>query len=203
MGKDSTLPNSDILKLVVGEHNATAGGNLANDPDPQFFKVGGKYVAITAAAPTAVEGADAVVLWLDQRGYITPHVETLLIDSFTTATGSATGTTVSGMGVFRDLDVILTVTLGTGTTPTLDFFLDSQLDGTNWTNSAHATQITGTGTRVLHLTKRDPAADVQGSGDVGAGTVRALGWGNTIRSRRDITGTAPSFSATIYLNGIG
>lgn len=194
MGSADIIPMGDAIKHVYGVHDGSA------DATPSVFKIGGKY----AAAPGTVGEGDAVILWLSRQGYLTPERQVLQLDSFTTATGSGVGTTLANIGAYKDADVMLDVTLGTGTSPTLDVYLDSQLDGTAWINIGHLTQIT-TATQVgVHITKRQSSGQVQGIGsDAGAGTIRALGWADNLRVRRSIGGTSPSFSALVWISLMG
>ncbi|MDP3064745.1 MAG: hypothetical protein Q8O40_16315 [Chloroflexota bacterium] len=128
----------------------------------------------------------------------------LLLDSFTTANGSATGTAAVGLAPYRDADVLVDVTVASGTAATLDVYLDSRLDGTGWSNLGRLTAITGTAKALIHLSKRQAAVEIAGGvSDAGAGTVRAIGWGDDLRVRRNITGTTPSFSARVWLNLFG
>ncbi len=128
----------------------------------------------------------------------------LLLDSFTTAAGSATGTIAVGLAPYKDADVLVDVTAAAGTAATLDVYLDSRLDGTSWSNLGRLTAITGTAKALVHLSKRQAAVEIPGGGsDAGAGTIRAIGWGDDLRIRRDITGTTPSFTARVWLSLIG
>lgn len=133
------------------------------------------------------------------------------LDSATTATSSATGTTTTGLGGFRSVDVYVRAGTITGTVSTLDLFVDSRLDGTNYVNVGHFSQIAsadaGTFDRVMRLVKQ-PGTPVEVTGlraDAGAGTVRNIGWGNDLRIRRDISGgtTSPTFSYTVTVICLG
>ena len=137
----------------------------------------------------------------------TPYI----LHSFTTAgsgaTGTATGTTRVGNQNFRDLDIYANVTFSQGAaTNTLIIYVDGRIDGTNFVNIGAFPAITTAGGHTVHLSKRAVAGgtttiDV----DAGLGTVRAVGWGDALRIRRQITGTATTqFSATIYItNQVG
>lgn len=187
---DRHQSEQDIVNLVRGIHGTAADGT------PTVFLVGGKYVA----QPVAVDGGDVVAAWLDAKGYINPHVEALTLIDFTTAGTNQTGSAVTGLGAFRDADVHVNVSAFTGTSPTLDVYADSRLDGTNWKNLARMTQMTGTGQFFLHLTKRQSGGEGTLTSDAGAGTIRAVGWGDDLRVRANIGGTSPSVSAVISVN---
>ena len=130
------------------------------------------------------------------------------LHGFTTAGSGATGTasgTVTGFANAKDLDIFVDVTAYTGAaTGSLLIFVDGRIDGTNFVNIAQATVITTVGQAVIHLTKRSVAGQVAAvSVDAGAGTTRAFGFGDAVRVRRQITGTATTtFSGTIYITNI-
>ena len=189
MGKaDRFLTTQDVLHLAYGEHGTAA------DSTPTVLVIGGKYVA----QPTAVDGSDVVVLWLDEKGYSRPHLDALQLETFTTAATSGTSTPVTALGAFRDVDVTVDVSAASGTSPTLDIYLDGRLDGTAYANIARLTQVTTAGQYVAHLSKRQSAGQVTVTSDAGAGTTRAIGWGDALRVRRVIGGTSPSFSARVW-----
>ncbi len=132
------------------------------------------------------------------------------LHTFTTAgsgaTGTATSTAATGLGFAKDVDIFVDVTAYTGAaTGSLLLFVDGRIDGTNFVNVAQMTVITTIGYAVAHLTKRNPAGQVGAalSVDAGAGTTRAFGFGDAIRVRRQITGTATTtFSGSIYITNI-
>lgn len=196
MGTADTLNSPQYIQTRVwGVHDGTADGTAG-----EMWKVGGRYSATAAA----VGDGDAALMWVDDRGRVHPHLDAYLLDSATTATGSATGTTSRGLGVFSEMDVMARVTVGTGTSATMDMFLDSRLDGTNYINVAHLTKFTGADTVVAHLSRRQGTSLelVDVDADAGAGTIRRIGWGDDLRVRRDITGTSPQFSYTVYINSV-
>ncbi len=140
---------------------------------------------------------------------IVPNVGTpQLLMSLTTvgsgATGTATGTAYSGLKVFRQADVIVNVTAVVGAaTNSLIIFVDSQVDGTSWVNVAQFPVSTVASNFVAHFTRGTANAITDVTADAGAGTIRAVGLGDTVRIRRQITGTATtSFSASIYITNM-
>ena len=195
MGKADRIDYADYWATqTVGTHGVAA------DAAPLFVQSGGKWVAV----PTAVADGQWVTQWLDKYGRSHPNLVNYLLDSATTATGSAIGSALVGMGAFSEVDLHVNVTVGTGTSPTLDLFVDSRLDGTNWTNIAHLTKVTTADKVSAHLSRRQgtniEVVDVDT--DAGAGTMRRIGWGDDVRIRRDIIGTSPSFSYTVYLHAV-
>lgn len=129
------------------------------------------------------------------------------LGSLTTA-GSGSGTTHSaftGLGGFRSVDVYVRVNTGTGTSPALDLFVDSRLDGTTWINLAHLTQMTASGDVMVRFS-RYVATAVETSairGDAAAGAIRNVGWGDDLRLRSEIGGTTVSFTYAGWLNANG
>jgi len=182
-----------MAKAKMGVHGTAANATAA------FQTVGG----IFTSQPTAADDGDYVKGWTDSRGYTNPHVEALALASFTTSATAATATEVTGFGAFRDLDVQVRVTGLTGTTPTANVLIDSKIDGTNWVNILQTVDvITGTTKLVAHLTRRQAGAVIDVTADAGEGTTRAIGFGDSIRVRHAVAGTAPALSYTVYANGI-
>jgi hypothetical protein len=184
-----------------------SGDGVLNDADylhgdaaidsPSRLSVGGKYVK----QPTANADGDAVIIWADARGYIKPHLQAVTLALITTAGANSTGTTTEGLGPFEEADLVLNVTAQSGTTPTLNVLVDGRYDGTNFINIAKYTQVGGTiGKYNLHITKRLTQGLVDVSADAGAGTTRAVGFGDALRVRWVIAGTSPSYTAAVYIS---
>lgn len=98
---------------------------------------------------------------------------------------------------YRTMIIQLDVTATSGTNPTLDVYIDTQLDGSTWINMAHFTQFTTvTGRRALQLseTTAGQATDWDATAAVAAGTTRQGPWGSNIRVSWVITGVTPSFT---------
>ena len=191
------ISSQTILWHVSAEHGT------AKESVNAIIITGGHYVA----TPTGVANNRPVRYWLDAQGYNNPHLDAFLLDEQTTATGSGTGTAKTGLGAFKEVEVLLDVTVGSGGTSTADrtlaVFLDSRLDGTNFINIG---QFSGTGSVVryaVHLSRNQQmATGLNVTGDAAAGTFRTLGWGDDIRVRRNITGTTPSFSYRVWVNPV-
>ena len=188
--QDRTLSTQDILNLARGVHGAGA------DDLPTVLKVGGKFVN----QPTANDSGDAVVIWTSQEGYLRPHLLPVSIYSFTTAGTPGTSTALTGLGAFLDGDLLVDVTVASGTAATLGILIDGRLDGTKYYNIAQLPVIIGTGQYSGHITKRQNAIGTVLTGTADFGTFRAVGFGDAIQIRRQISGTSPSFSATIWAN---
>lgn len=147
-------------------------------------------------------GPDNVYWFVTGPNYVKP----VLLDSATTATGSATGTTTTGLAGFKQAYIFVDVTEGTGTSPTLNLFVDSRLDGTTYFNLARLGAITTGTINVMAILNKSQttAAEVTGlASDAGAGTVRNIPWADDLRIRRTITGTSPSFSYRVWLHLTG
>ena len=128
-----------------------------------------------------------------------------VIHSFTTAGsgagGTATSTSITSLQHFQNIAVYADVTFSQGAaTNTLILLVDARLNGTDFVNVARFTDITTAGQAIVHLTKQRTNSEVIFAGDAGAGTVRAVGFGDAVRVRRQITGTATTqFTATVYI----
>lgn len=102
-------------------------------------------------------------------------------------TTSSNSATLGGYGPANDLACLLAVTAASGTSPTLDVFLEDTVDGVNFFTVATFTQATGVTASVQRV-----------AGDVTAFTDR-------LRVRWTIGGTTPSFtfSVQIFAKGLG
>lgn len=118
---------------------------------------------------------------------------------------TSTSTPVVGMSVYREADILLDITSTSGT-GTLAVYIDSQLVGTKWINLAQFTVSTGTDIKHMHLSRsRDATVDVIVTSNAGAGTVRRIGWGDSMRVRYDISGASAGTSTmvlAVWFSGI-
>lgn len=143
-----------------------------------------------------------------------PMYKQVVLDSQTTVSGSGVGSWMTGLGYFKQILVHVRLSAVEGTSPTINMFVDTRLDGTNVTNLVSFPQLTNTATAgMLAVLNRDidlvanAAGTVGGitsalEADVGTGTVRTIGWGDDLRIRRAIAGTSPSYSYIVTLNCI-
>ena len=184
-----------LLNAVAGEHSAVA------DDNGQLLVGGGVYVG----TPTAVANGDMVRTWLNRFGYANPERQTILLGSLNGAVATTTAVlgTATGLGVFKDIDILINVTATGGATATLTVYVDSRLDGTTWSNLAAGVIMTTADTQVLHLTKRNPAAAVNVAAVAGAGTVRAIGWADDLQVRYTLTGATSTADFRVWANGVG
>ena len=186
---DRHLTAQDILNLARGIHGTV------DDATPTYLKVGGKYLN----QPTANTSGDTVVYWVSQEGYLRPHILPVSIYSFTTAATAGTSSALTGLGAFLDGDVYVDVTTASGTVATLGILIDGRLDGTNYANIAQLSAITAIGQYSGHITKRQSAVGTVLTGTADFGTFRAVGFGDALQIRRQISGTSPSFSANVWV----
>jgi hypothetical protein len=112
-------------------------------------------------------------------------------------TVSGTGPALDRGGLGRFL-VQLNVTAASGTTPTLDVYLQTSVDGTNWHDVGHFAQVTAAGIRFLRLVLGGaiPAVveEAQKDASLAAGTVEHGPAGKQLRVKYVIAGTTPSFT---------
>ena len=127
----------------------------------------------------------------------------------------ASTTTTTGLGNARWLYCLLNVTAPSGTSPTLDVYLQSSPDGgTTWDDYALFNRVTVAGKTVLQLsTFTTPGAANHGVCDAGtcqlsgpalsAGTTRGGLWGPQVRVKSVLGGTTPSFTYSVNCVGSG
>lgn len=185
----------DAINSVLGEHKTTA------DANGNMLVGGGVYVG----TPTAVANGQYVRTWHNAYGYLIPERQNILVGSLTTASATTTATlgTITGLGAFKDADILIDVTGTGGTASTLTVYVDSRLDGTTWTNIGAGTLMTTVSQHVVHITKRQVNGVVVVTGLAGAGTVRAVGWADDVQIRYTIAGTTSNFSLRVWFNGVG
>jgi hypothetical protein len=122
---------------------------------------------------------------------------TLLAGAARTTSGNSGA--LPNYGNYRSAIIEVNVTAVSGTTPTLDVYIDTSVDGTNWINIAHFTQITGISRRYIQISEYGSQAtsDFDSTADLPAGSVRSGPWGSTLRVRWVIGGTTPSFTFSV------
>jgi len=116
-----------------------------------------------------------------------------------TLTASASGASIPGIEKYTSAIFQLEVGTVTGTTPTLDVYVQTFLpDNTTWEDIVHFTQVTSSTSHQLawFVSGAATLAAVQTEG-LSAGTIRAFGLGNSIRVRCVVAGTSPSFGNTV------
>jgi len=116
-----------------------------------------------------------------------PFENNLLIQASAAHTTSGNSGNLD-VGGFNEFLILINVSAASGTTPTLNFFVDSSPDqGTSWVQIASGAQLTGVSTQNIPL-------------GAGSSATPAL-FGEMIRLRWTIAGTTPSF--TFNASGIG
>lgn len=115
--------------------------------------------------------------------------------STTTLTASASGGKLPGMEKYTSALFHATVGTVTGTSPTLDIYIQTLLpDNTVWQDIAHFTQITSSSAaRVLHFVVGASSEAAVQTEALAAATIKAIGLGCFIRVRCVVGGTNPSF----------
>jgi len=101
--------------------------------------------------------------------------------------------------VFIEVDV----TAASGTSPTLDVYLQTELpDGTNYADIAAFTQITGVARRAMSFVSGGNSEYLVTTATLTAGTMRPHTLGKFCRIVAKIGGTNPSFTMSINLMGL-
>lgn len=126
----------------------------------------------------------------------------------------ATGTALTATGTAGPVDAhgavsgvfMLLVSAVTGTSPTLDVWLQHSVDGgTTWDDFGHFTQSTAAATRVAHVSFHSTAGVLAGFGleraaqakASTAGVFRDGAIGGLVRAAYTIAGTSPSFTVAL------
>lgn len=123
--------------------------------------------------------------------------QTLLASTTQTASGTASGyLPVQG---FTQAVLQLHVTAASGTTPTLDLYVQKRLpDASNYTDLAHFTQVTtSTGDWYISMVTGSNSASVKQDAAIPAGTVASLDFQGNWRLKWVISGTNPSYTFSV------
>jgi hypothetical protein len=121
------------------------------------------------------------------------------------ATVTASDQTVGLVGVeaFVQATIFLNVTAASGTSPTLDVYLQKLLpDKLTWHDIAHFTQATGTGKRVMSIVSGGNKEEAQQTGALAAATVNSVAIGSKWRISAVVAGTNPSFTFSLHVEGL-
>jgi urocanate hydratase len=103
------------------------------------------------------------------------------------------------MEAFSIADLQLKVTAASGTTPTMDVYVQKLLpDGSTWDDIAHFTQQTTTSSNIITLVAGNQGVHVQSVRTQASGSVRTTHFGNTWRIDVVISGTNPSFTWALF-----
>ena len=128
----------------------------------------------------------------------------VLLHEITANATNSTGTGLSGVSHAKQVVVFTDITLGSGTSPTLNVLVDTKLDGTSWINLARFAVFTGNSVESAAIVMNKetvtasemPLMEI----DAGAGTIRNIPWGDEFRIRTTSGGTTPSFTARFRIN---
>lgn len=104
----------------------------------------------------------------------------------------------------RDLKLVLNVTAASGTTPTLDVWLQTSYDdGTTYVNHSKFAQVTAADVRVMDISRELPIAGQEFDGNILTGSADANHGplARKIRFSFDVGGTNPSFTAAVAAIG--
>lgn len=128
------------------------------------------------------------------------------LGGFIGASGTVTGPAVGGMWRFKMATLLVQVNQVSGLLPTLDFYLDSRIDGSSWINLVHLGPVTATGQWAAMLTREHNEHTLVGdvSSDAGRGTIRPMCWGDEVRYRAAVSGAgsgSASFSGQVLFIG--
>jgi hypothetical protein len=104
-----------------------------------------------------------------------------------------------GLDEFHDAVFVLDVTDVTGTTPTLDVFVQLEIAPGVWTDLGAFAQMTGVGQRIMVVSLPGTFAEgVRTDGSLARATTRVIPLGAMYRARWDIAGVAsPSFTFSV------
>jgi hypothetical protein len=120
--------------------------------------------------------------------------------SVNTSGTAAQTLTQKGSDRFTQLILFINATLVSGTSPTLDVYLQTLLpDNTTWCDIAALTQMAATAKRVLSFVAGGNADFVQTDGTLAAATIKACPLGRQIRVKYKPGGTNPVWTLAISI----
>lgn len=107
-----------------------------------------------------------------------------------------------GIAAIAQATLYLKVTAASGTTPTFDLFLQKLLpDGVTWQDIGHFAQAIMTGNQVMHMVTGGNKVEAQQSNALAAATINAVPFGSTWRLSALLSGTTPSFTFSVWMEG--
>jgi hypothetical protein len=113
-------------------------------------------------------------------------------------TATFTGAAIVGPDSFSACTFFLNVTAASGTTPTLDVYIQKLLpDQTTWDDLVHFTQKTAAGAQVAEVVGAGSGVHTQAVRTLAAGTIQTAMLGSQHRCDVVIGGTNPSFTFTL------
>jgi hypothetical protein len=188
------LPNagSPLATFVTAQNAQNASGNLTT------LSAQGTGGAPGNTTPGAA-GQSLPALLVANNGY----TQVVAATPLTTTGTTAVGITPFALGSFDACLFTVEVTAVSGTAPTLDMYVQSSINGLNFFDRVHFTQITTTGNFVAGITAHStaglvPQAMTQNA--LAAGTVVNGPIGGWLRFSYVIAGTTPSFTTRVSIN---
>lgn len=127
-----------------------------------------------------------------------PHVRKVLRAS---AAATSTGNTdLFQVSAFSAADILLDVTAASGTSPTLDLYIQKRLpDSSTWQDIAHFAQNTGSaGKQILSFVSSGNSIAAVQTDALTVNTVKTTLIGAEWRVRWVVGGTSPSFSFAVF-----
>lgn len=121
-----------------------------------------------------------------------------------TGVNDGTGTTVSagkwtGVDHYTSADIFLTVTAASGTSPTLNVYIQKlSPDGSTWQDVASCAQAVTTGNQSFTAISNSTAPFTPTDATLAAASLKLAQMGNTWRVKWVIGGTNPSFTFAVY-----
>jgi hypothetical protein len=118
-------------------------------------------------------------------------------------TASDTTADMVGIAVLSQATLYLKVTAASGTSPTLDVYVQKKLaDAATYQDIAHFTQVTTSPTgRVMSLVTGGNKEEIQQTNTLAAATVNAVAFGGIWRISAVVAGTTPSFTFSLWMEG--
>lgn len=126
-----------------------------------------------------------------------PHSRKELVAS-AARTASDTSELFKHIQNFTSATVCLKVTAKSGTSPTLDVYIQKQLPSGSYTDVAHLTQATDTGEWYVDLVAAGNIASAAQDAAISAGSVKSCLLGSAWRVKWVLGGTNPSFTFEVH-----
>jgi hypothetical protein len=145
-------------------------------------------IATNSNMPLVNQGAAVIYTWIKN----------------VTVTGNDTTADNPGINILSQATLYLTVTAASGTSPTLDIYLQKKLaDGSTYQDIAHFAQVTTSPTnRVMHMITGGNKEEAQQTNTLAASTVNSVPFGAIWIISARVGGTSPSFTFSLYMEGL-
>jgi hypothetical protein len=189
----NNFPSLQAIKLLTSGGTAgliiDASGKIGINNFPTSIQIktsgGTACLVVDSTGKIGVNSLPALPSGSNTIGAVTQATGTVL-NIGSQAYTSSSYTTGQSCGAYKELLLVANITVVSGTSPVIVFYIDVQGPDANWYPVYNSAQITATGQLIA---------------TVGVGAANNTSFGGTVRLRWTITGTSTSFTFSAFILG--